>query len=196
MKVSKPVVIVGIIGILLAGYIHFFTGKKKTPTPVPAAPAKAAPAAPAAPAPAQAAPAGTPAKPGAAMPGIPAGAGQAAAPQRFDKEQLDKLGVAWTRDPFLLPKTKEEKRPGQSQAQEIIFKLVAIMEKGSERVAIIDHEVVRKGDTIGGETVQEIQKDKVILVRGGSKRVLNLVKMEDMVTQEEAPKTKGTERPK
>ena len=192
MKVSKPVVIVGIIGILLAGYIHFFTGKKKTPTPVPAAPA----AAPAAPAPAQAAPAGTPGKPGAPVTGIPASAGQAAAPQKFDKAQLDNLGVAWTRDPFLLPKPKEEKRLGESQAQEITFKLVAIMEKGNERVAIIDHEVVKKGDIIGGETVQEIQKDKVILVRSGAKRVLNLVKIEDMVTQEEAPKTKGTERPK
>jgi len=192
LKVSKPVVIVGIIGILLAGYIHFFTGKKKAPTPVPAAPA----AAPAVKAPAQAAPAGAPAKPGAPVPGIPASAGQAAAPQKFDKEQLDKLGVAWTRDPFLLPKPKEEKRLGQSQAQEITFKLVAIMEKGNERIAIIDHEVVKKGDIIGGETVQEIQKDKVILVRSGAKRVLNLVKIEDMVTQEEAPKTKGTERPK
>ena len=188
MKVSKPVVIIGIIGILLAGYIHFFTGKKKAPTPVPAAPAAQAPA--------QTAPAAAPAKTGAAVPGIPAGAGQAAAPQKFDKAQLDKLDVAWTRDPFLLPKTKEEKRPGQSQAQEITFKLVAIMEKGSERVAIIDHEVVKKGDIVGGETVQEIQKDKVILVRGGLKRVLNLVKIEDMVTREEAPKTKGTERPK
>lgn len=192
MKVSKPIVIIGIIGILLAGYIHFFTGKKKTPTPVAPAPA----AAPAAQAPAQAAPAGTPTKPGAAVPGIPAGAGQAAAPQRFDKAQLDKLDVGWTRDPFLLPKTKEEKRPGRSQAQEVTFKLVAIMEKGGERVAVIDHEVVKKGDIVGGETVQDIQKDKVILIRGGLKRVLNLVKIEDMVTQEEAPKTKGTERPK
>lgn len=193
MKVSKPVIIIGIIGILLAGYIHFFTGKKKTPTPVPAAPVAAAPAAQA---PAPAAPAGTPAKPGAAVPGIPTKDGQAGAPQKFDKEQLDKLGIAWTRDPFLVPKTREEKRLGQTQAQEITFKLVAIMEKGNERVAIIDHEVVRKGDVIGGETVQEIQKDKVILVRSGAKRVLNLVKIEDMVTQEEAPKTKGTERPK
>lgn len=190
MKVSKPIVIIGILGILLAGYVQFFTGKKKTPTPVPAA------AAPAAQAPAQAVPAGTPAKPGAVIPGIPAKDGQAGTPQKFDKEQFDKLGVAWTRDPFLLPKPKEEKRLGQTQAQEITFKLVAIMERGNERVAIIDHEVVRKGDIIGGETVQEIQKDKVILVRSGLKRVLNLVKIEDMVTQEEAPKTKGTERAK
>ncbi len=190
MKVSKPVVIIGIIGILLAGYIHFFTGKKKTPTPAPAAPAAAAQA------PAAAAPAGTPAKPGAAAPVVPTKEGQTAAPQKFDKAQFDKLGVAWTRDPFLLPKTKEEKKLGQGQAQEITFKLVAIMEKGNERVAIIDHEVVKKGDIIGGETVQEIQRDRVILVRSGAKRVLNLVKIEDMVTQEEAPKTKGTERPK
>lgn len=187
MKVSKPIVIIGILGILLAGYIQFFTGKKKTPTPVPAA-------APAAQAPAQAAPAGTPAKPGAVMPGIPSKDGKAGMPQRFDKEQFDKLGIAWTRDPFLLPKSREEKRPGQGQ--EVAFKLVAIMERGNERVAIIDHEIVKKGDIIGGEKVQDIQKDKVILIRGGLKRVLNLVKIEDMVTQEEAPKTKGTERAK
>jgi len=184
LKVSKPVVIIGILGILLAGYIQFFTGKKK-PAPVPAAQT-----------PAQAAPTGTPTKPGAAVPAIPSKDGKAGAPQKFDKEQFDKLGVAWTRDPFLLPKSREEKRLGQVQGQEITFKLVAIMERGSERVAIIDHEVVKKGDIIGGETVQEIQKDKVILVRSGLKRVLNLVKIEDMVTQEEAPKTKGTERAK
>jgi hypothetical protein len=189
LKVSKPIVIIGILGILLAGYIQFFTGKKKTPTPVPAA-------APAAQAPAQASPAGTPAKPGAIMPATPSEDGKAVMPQKFDKAQLDKLGVAWTRDPFLLPKSKEEKRLGQVQGQEATFKLVAIMERGSERVAIIDREVVRKGDIIGGETVQDIQKDKVILVRSGLKRVLNLVKIEDMVTQEEAPKTKGTERAK
>ena len=189
MKVSKPIVIIGILGILLAGYIQFFTGKKKTPTPVPAA-------APAAQAPAQTAPAVTPAKPGAAVPGIPSKDGKAVMPQKFDKAQLDKLGVAWTRDPFLLPKSREEKRMGQGQGQEITFKLVAIMERGSERVAIIDHEVVKKGDIIGGETVQDIQKDKVILIRSGLKRVLNLVKIEDMVTQEETPKTKGTERAK
>ncbi|OPY79703.1 MAG: hypothetical protein A4E64_00347 [Syntrophorhabdus sp. PtaU1.Bin058] len=187
MKVSKPVIIIGILGILLAGYIQFFTGKKKTPTPVPAAASAAR-------APVQAAPAGTPAKPGAVMPGIPSKDRKAEMPQQFDKEQFDKLGVAWTRDPFLAPKSKEGKRFGE--AQEVTFKLAAIMEKGNERVAIIDHEVVRKGDMVGGEKVQDIQKDKVILVRGGLKRVLNLVKIEDMVTQEETPKTKGTERAK
>jgi hypothetical protein len=73
--------------------------------------------------------------------------------------------------------------------------LFAIFEKGKDRVAIIDHEVVRKGDMVGDEIVFEIRKDKVVLTRNGTKRSLSLASFEDTVREEE-PKTKAMEKGK
>ena len=48
---------------------------------------------------------------------------------------------------------------------------------------------------VGDEKVLEIERDKVILIRNGSKRVLNLISIEDTVREEE-PKDKAMEKGK
>jgi hypothetical protein len=169
LKVSKPVLIALVIAILLAGYIYFFTGKKKPP-------ARVAPVLPAA--------------------TVPVAVSQPAAKMQEVKPearaQLEKIDVTWKRDPFLLPKVKTEKR----RELQTTFKLVAILERGNERIAIIDHEVVKKGDLVGDEKVQEIGVDRVVLTKkNGSKRVLNLMNIED-TAPEDLTKTKSTERGK
>jgi hypothetical protein len=184
VKVSKPVLIFGIVVLLIAGYVYFFTGKKKAVAPVPPVSSQTQRAQPAA----QPAPA-TPAK---AFPSEPAGKdGRPEVAPSAAKPDFDKLKVAWVKNPFILPQFKEEKKKETAPA----VRLFAIFEKGQDRVAIIDHEVVRKGDMVGDEKVLEIEKDKVILTRNGTKRVLSLASIEDTVREEE-PKTKATEKVK
>lgn len=197
MKVSKPILILCIALLLLTGYIHFFTGKKKPKGPVPPTP-----------------PAQTQTQPAAAQPGQPpqapppAATTQAKVPQQQapakpgeippqpaqqPKPQFDKLKVGWASDPFALPKIKEGRKKDSGSA----VRLVAILEKGGSRVAVIDKDVVKKGDMIGNEKVIEIGSDRVVLSRGGAKRTLVLADV-DTVTAEEAltTKQKGTERAK
>ncbi len=107
------------------------------------------------------------------------------------KPDFDKSKGAWVKNPFILPQFKEEKKKETVPA----LRLFAIFEKGKDKVAIIDHEVVRKGDMVGDEKVLEIEKDKVVLTRNGTKRVLSLASIEDTVREEE-PKTKATEKGK
>ena len=75
------------------------------------------------------------------------------------------------------------------------IRLSAIFEKGKDRVAIIDREVVRAGDMVGDEKVLEIGRDKVVLIRNNIRRVLSLGNIEDTVREEE-PKMKATEKGK
>ena len=194
MKVSKPVLIFAIVVLLLAGYIFFFTGKKKAATPVmPVLPASSqtqpvqqgqAPSQPPVQT-AQASPAKTFASGPAAKIDPPEVTPSAARPD------FDKLKGAWVKNPFILPQFKEEKKKETAPA----IRLFAIFEKGKDRVAIIDHEVVGRGDMVGDEKVLEIEKDKVILIRNGTKRVLPLANIEDTAREEE-PKTKATEKAK
>jgi len=194
VKVSKPVLIFGIVALLLAGYIFFFTGKKKTAVPVaPVAPAsgQTQPAqqgqAPPQPPPQAAPPA--PAKTFSSEPA--AKAGQPDVSTSTVKPDFDQSKGVWMKNPFILPQFKEEKKKETAPA----IRLSAIFEKGKDKVAIIDHEVVRKGDMVGDEKVLEIEKDKVVLTRNGTKRVLALASVEDAVREEE-PKTKATEKGK
>jgi hypothetical protein len=194
VKVSRPVLIFGIVVLLLAGYIHFFTGKKKAATPVVPVPPVSGQKQPAqqgqtTPQPATAQP--TPASPAKITPPEPEGkAGQLEAPTAA-KPDFDKLKGAWVKNPFMLPQFKEEKKKETAPA----VRLFAIFEKGKDRVAIIDHEVVRKGDMVGDEKVLDIERDKVTLTRNGAKRVLSLAGIED-TSREEEPKTKATEKGK
>jgi hypothetical protein len=197
VKVSKPVLILCIVLLLIAGYVHFFTGKKKPKGPVPPAPptqaqtqpAKpqagqpqpqpAAPPAPPAPAAQQQQAQQTPGKPEAAVPAV--------------KPQFDKLAVSWSSDPFMLPAIKGKKGREEGTA----VRLAAILERGGDRVAVIDRDVVKKGDMIGNEKVVEIGRDRVVLARGAVRRTLTLADP-DAVTTEEAltTKPKATERAK
>jgi hypothetical protein len=192
VKVSKPVLIFGIVVLLLAGYIFFFTGKKKVATPVAHVPPVSSQTQPvqqgqATPQPAVQTSPASPAKT------IPAGLkdSQPEVAPSIAKPDFDKVKGAWVKNPFMLPQFKEEKKKETAPA----IRLFAIFEKGKDRVAIIDHEVVRKGDMVGDEKVLEIEKDKVTLTRNGTKRVLSLASIEDTVREEE-PKTKATEKGK
>ncbi len=80
--------------------------------------------------------------------------------------------LAWGRDPFSRPDFFNREISPQSQKSAI--KLEAILEGERGRVAIIDKQIVVKGDTLGDEKVQAIGKDRVVLVRAGTKRVLAL----------------------
>ena len=199
MKVSKPVLILCIVMLLIAGYVHFFTGKKKPKGPAPAAPPARAQMQPAkpqqgqpqgqaqqAPQPAQPAPPGGQGQPPQA-PGKPEAAAQR------DKPQFDKLRVGWESDPFMLPVIKRKKGREDGSA----VRLVAILERGADRVAVIDRDVVKRGDMIGNEKVAEIGKDRVVLVRGGMRRTLTLADADAVATEEAlATKPKAAERAK
>ncbi len=194
MKVSKPVLIFVIVVLLLSGYIFFFTGKKKAKGPVAPIPPASTQTQPALQGQAQPQPTVQPAsaQPAKAPPTEPIGkAGQPEITPSIEKPDFDKAKGAWVKNPFLLPQFKEENKKETAPA----IRLFAIFEKGKDRVAIIDHEVVRKGDMVGYEKVFEIEKDKVILIRNGAKRILSLARIED-VTREEEPKTKATEKTK
>jgi hypothetical protein len=192
VKVSKPVLIFGIVVLLLAGYVHFFTGKKKVAVPVVPVSGQTQPAqqgqSPSQP-PAQTAP---PASPVKTIPSEPAAkGGQPEVTATMTKPDFDKIKGTWVKNPFMLPQFKEEKKKETAPA----VRLFAIFEKGKDRVAIIDHEVVRKGDMVGDEKVLDIEKDKVTLTRNGTKRILSLASIEDTLREEE-PKTKATEKGK
>ncbi len=193
MKVSKPVLILCIALLLLAGYIHFFTGKKKPRGPVPPTPpaqakTQPAPAKPGQPPQAAQQAQQTPQQPAPAKPGdvTPQAAQQ-------PRPQFDKLKVGWASDPFLLPKIKQGGKKDAGSA----VRLVAILEKGTQRVAVIDKDVVKRGDMVGNEKVIEIGRDRVVLARGGVKRTLVLADVDTVATEEAlATKQKGTERAK
>ncbi|MBA4416320.1 MAG: hypothetical protein C0392_00190 [Syntrophus sp. (in: bacteria)] len=152
MKISKPTIIFMVIAGLVLVYIIFFTGKKKPP-PVPAN-----------------APAPVSAPQGAA---IPASVERKFVPQKFVPQiiALNQLNLAWDRDPFLLPKVPEKKG---GKVSNVPFKLVAILEGRSGRMVILGTEIVRKGEMVGEEKVLEIGNDRVVLVRGKTRRVLIL----------------------
>jgi hypothetical protein len=194
VKVSKPVIIFGIVVLLLAGYIHFFTGKKKAAGPVAPVPpvSSQTQSAQQNQAPSQAVAQPAPATPARTVPSESAATGsQTEVASALVKPDFDKLKGTWAKNPFTLPQFKEEKKKDTTPA----VRLFAIFEKGKDRVAIIDHEVVRKGDMIGNEKVLEIEKDKVVLTRNSVKRILSLASIEDTVKEEE-PKTKATEKGK
>jgi len=109
------------------------------------------------------------------------------------KPQFDKLRVGWVSDPFLLPVIKGKSARGDGSA----VRLVAILEQGRDRVAVIDRDVVKKGDMIGSEKVAEIGRDRVVLTRAGTKRTLVLADADAIATDEVlTTKPKSTERPK
>ncbi|HUJ88866.1 MAG TPA: hypothetical protein VLX12_01620, partial [Syntrophorhabdales bacterium] len=70
---------------------------------------------------------------------------------------------------FLMTEKKTEK-------ERVPLKLLAIMEGARGRMAIIDNEVVGKGDVVAGERVVEIGKETVTLalIQDGSKRVITM----------------------
>lgn len=185
--------IFAIVVLLIAGYIFFFTGKKKTAgpvAPIPPVSGETQPAQQGQAGPQQAAQT-MPVPPAKTSPAGPAArGGQPETTSSAMKPDFDKLKVTWAKDPFVLPQFKEEKKKETAPA----IRLFAVFEKGKDRTAIIDHEIVRKGDMVGDERVLEIERDKVVLIRDGTKRVLDLANIEDTAAEE--TKTKATEKVK
>jgi hypothetical protein len=146
LKVNKYVLVGLVIVVIVAVYLTFFTGAKKKIASV------AAPLDP----------------PKAAVPQQPE---MRAKEARVEAVQST---MQWERDPFTLPTFLLVKKESEKQAekQRAPMKLTAIMEGRKGRVAIIDNEVVAKGDVIAGERVFDIGKDSVTLSQDGSKRVI------------------------
>lgn len=145
MKVNKYVLVGLVVVVLFAVYLTFFTGAKKKMASV-AAPLD-------------------PQKVAAPQPDVRA---------REERVQTIQTNLQWERDPFMLPtfvlaKKEAEKQSDKKRAP---VKLTAIMEGRKGRIAIIDNEVVSKGDLIAGERVLDIGKDTVTLAQDGSKRVI------------------------
>lgn len=93
---------------------------------------------------------------------------------REDRVQQTQEAMNWERDPFALPSFVLAKQESEKEAEKrrVPLKLFAIMEGARGRVAIIDNEVVAKGDIVAGERVLEIGKETVTLIQEGSKRVI------------------------
>jgi hypothetical protein len=144
LKVSKPVLIALILAILFAAYTLLFTGRKR-PSNLPSPVLKTATKDP--------------------QISRPSTVGQT------PKMDVSTMNLAWQNDPFSLPKSVTDKK---AKKQKIVLKLVAIMESKTGRYAIIGGEIVKKGDKVGDEMVAEINRDKVVLIRNNSKRILSL----------------------
>ncbi len=183
MKVSRPVLIFCIVILLFAGYIQFFTGKKKPP----AASVTAAGQSKQAPSPQQQVPRQGSGVAGQVPPAMPGPATAQHLPQM--KPSFEKVSTGWLRNPFLLPQAKEDKRKEFHPAT----KLVAVFQKGNDMTAVIDHDVVKRGDMVGDERVVEIGRDRVVLEKDGARRVLGLMSYEDAERVDEL-KPKATEK--
>jgi len=140
LKISKPVLFTLLFALAFGVYIVFFTGKKKTPPPMPPQAQE-----------------------------MPKGIAQPAVKPDEFKPDFSRMDMSWKRDPFVLPKFVHEKQTKQSK---VAMKLVAILEGGGSRIAVIDNEIVHKGDMVGVEQVAEIGRDRIVLVRDKSRRVL------------------------
>jgi len=80
--------------------------------------------------------------------------------------------LQWDRDPFTLPVFAMTEK--KTEKQRVPLKLLGIMEGRKGRVAIIDNQVVGKGDVVAGERIVEVGKRTVTLIQDGSKRVITL----------------------
>jgi hypothetical protein len=83
--------------------------------------------------------------------------------------RLQKQDMGWQRDPFVLP----AKITGELSEQPAL-RLLGIVGDVRGGAAIVDDEVVRQGDLIGVERIQEIRDDSVVLVYKGFRRVLKV----------------------
>jgi len=160
LKVSKPILVALIVSVLFAVYIIFFTGKKKA---LPLAP-----------------------KASTTLKADVQSIGQQEEGRQIETPiKLVKTNFTWKRDPFFISQPSEE-NIAEPKAQ---LKLLAILESKKGRFAIINNEIVKTGDTIGDETVQEIGQDSVLLVRKGTKRIIPIQE----AFSEDSMKNKGKE---
>ncbi len=73
----------------------------------------------------------------------------------------------WGRDPFV-----QARRYIDDESTVAALKLGGISVRGEDRYALINKQIVRPGDEIGGMYVERIEKDRVIISREGRSFVL------------------------
>lgn len=149
-----------IVSILFSAYLVFFTGKKKTLPPV--------------------------MQTAATTKTNMQSAGQEEAGQQMATPiKLVKTDFTWKKDPFFIAQA-----PKESIAEpKVQLKLSAILEGRKGRFAIINNEILKTGDIIGDERVQEIGRDSVVLVKKGAKRTIPI----EEAFSEDSMKNKGKE---
>jgi len=98
-----------------------------------------------------------------------------------------------TKDPFLLPPgvhllSKIGTTSGMgNRPDENPMKVKAILISDHARLVLIDRYIVAEGDSIHGEKVLEIRKDRVTLGKGDQRRTLHLSQSPVQLTVEERP---------
>ncbi|MBM3326492.1 MAG: hypothetical protein FJY65_05875 [Calditrichaeota bacterium] len=73
----------------------------------------------------------------------------------------------WGRDPFV-----QARRYIDDETTVAELKLGGISVRGEDRYALINKQIVRQGDEIAGMSVERIEKDRVIISRGGRSFIL------------------------
>jgi len=82
----------------------------------------------------------------------------------LQKKEAGKEAIQdWGRDPFLLPSAPKNGLPVDRDKR---FSLSAIIYRDGSGAAIINNQIARRGDEIGGMEVHDIQPDRVILENG------------------------------
>jgi len=110
-------------------------------------------------------------------------------PSPEDKEIVDAAG----RDPFLNPfegvaatRVEEKRQIGVVDLSEELT-LTGISSFPKPAAAIIDHRMVKKGDTINGKQVVDIKEDHVVLQAGEQRYILKMKGVASLKTREENP---------
>lgn len=78
--------------------------------------------------------------------------------------------LQWGRDPFALPGQGVAIQTGER------FILSAVVWDENKPLAVIDGEVVKIGQQIGGYTVSKINKENVVLTKDGEEQIVHLYK--------------------
>lgn len=92
----------------------------------------------------------------------------AAANQKIEESQKERAELAWGRNPFSAIKASKE-----FQKTHLELKGISLGQD-KNAFAFINNEIVKKGDVVGNYEVVEIEKDKVMLRKGGQSFYITL----------------------
>ena len=145
-ELIATVVLVVIFASLIAGNLKNSSKKKSTPAPA-AESAKVEPVT------------------KSALPQEPI---DTAAVKKNEESQKERAELAWGRNPFSAIKASKE-----FQKTHLELKGISLG-KDKNALAFINNEIVKKGDVVGNYEVVEIEKDKVMLRKGGQSFYITL----------------------
>jgi hypothetical protein len=80
----------------------------------------------------------------------------------------------WTRDPFTLEAARLKKQIEAQPSLAAGLNLSGILWDGTRLRAIINDSVVKAGDEVNGIRIVAIERDRVLLARGGQRQLLRL----------------------